>query len=140
MEPLMEGTSVDTLNALLRSIAADKQLNNDHLMALMHLCGHQGDLATAFVMGALRLLDIPDSVERLVAHDSERTIYKVRDLESGISLTCRPALRHCTCDRFVQVLMSDAITCEHVLAAQLSEALGIMKETVISDESFVEYL
>ncbi|KAK3812049.1 MAG: hypothetical protein J3Q66DRAFT_349228 [Benniella sp.] len=133
-------TSVSTLNALLESIAVDRELNNDHLMALMHLCSQQGDLATASVMGALRLLDIPGSVERVVADESQRTIYKVRDLETELTRTCRPAQRHCTCDRFIQVLVSDAIMCEHVLAARLSEALGILTETVVPDGVFVDHV
>ncbi|KAF9290516.1 hypothetical protein BGZ74_000497 [Mortierella antarctica] len=53
--------STQTLNELLGSIAEHKELNDGHLMALMHLCGQQGDLATASLMNALRLIDIPNA-------------------------------------------------------------------------------
>ncbi|KAI8603076.1 hypothetical protein EDD21DRAFT_370144 [Dissophora ornata] len=134
----METRSIEALNALLDSIAVDRELTKEHLMALMHLCSQQGEFATASVMGALRLLDVPDSVEKMVATGSRRVVYKVRDKGSAISLICRPTQRYCSCDRFVQVVMSDSITCEHVLAAQLSEALGMLKETAVSDSMFVE--
>ncbi|KAF9989370.1 hypothetical protein BGZ75_006659, partial [Mortierella antarctica] len=64
----------------------------------------------------------------------------VKELGSEISYTCRPAQRHCTCDKFIQVLMSDAIMCEHVLAAQLTEAMGLHKEFVVSDMEFAEQI
>ncbi|ORZ08482.1 hypothetical protein BCR41DRAFT_359285 [Lobosporangium transversale] len=106
----------------------------------MHLYGSQGDLTNSSVMGALRLLDIPNSVEKVVASESRRTFYKVKDLGSGVIRTCRPTQRYCTCDQFIQVVMSDAITCQHVLATKLSEALGLTQETKITDVAFAEYM
>ncbi|KAI8350521.1 hypothetical protein B0O80DRAFT_458010 [Mortierella sp. GBAus27b] len=94
----------------------------------MHMCSQQGDLADASVM-----------VEKVIASGSQRTVYKVKDLGTEHSWTCRPTQRHCTCDRFIQVLMNDALVCEHVLAAQLSEALGILNESVVPDNVFVDY-
>ncbi|CAO3569217.1 unnamed protein product [Mortierella alpina] len=132
--------SIETLNALLAAIAADHDLTNDRLMTLMHLCGQQGELATASLMTALRLLDVPESVEKVVARGSQRMAYKVKELGSEISYTCRPAQRHCSCDKFIQVLMSDSIMCEHVLAAQLAEAMSLHKVSFVSDMEFAEQI
>ncbi|KAI9239625.1 MAG: hypothetical protein BYD32DRAFT_222780 [Podila humilis] len=101
MDSLDSSPSTQTLNELLGSIAEHKQLDDEHLMALMHLCGQQGDLATTSLMNALRLVDIPNAVEKLVANRCQRSYYKVKDLASDLTFTCRPSQRHCTCDRFV---------------------------------------
>ncbi|KFH66075.1 hypothetical protein MVEG_08176 [Podila verticillata NRRL 6337] len=138
MDSLDSSPSTQTLNELLGSIAEHKQLDDEHLMALMHLCGQQGDLATTSLMNALRLVDIPNAVEKLVANRCQRSYYKVKDLASDLTFTCRPSQRHCTCDRFVHVLM-DAIMCEHVLAALLAETLGTARQVPIDDVDFAEH-
>ncbi|KAF9136171.1 hypothetical protein BGW39_005553 [Mortierella sp. 14UC] len=131
-------TPIGVLDALLRSIAVSGALTDDHIMSLMHIVGQQGNITTTFVLGALRILDNPGSVQRLVARDSRRAVYQVKDPDSEIKMTCRPALGHCTCGQFLQVLVRESIMCEHVLAAKLSEVMGTLVETDISDEAFAD--
>ncbi|KAG9319349.1 hypothetical protein KVV02_002439 [Mortierella alpina] len=111
-------------------------VTNERLMTLMHLCGQQGELATASLMTALRLMDIPGSGQGTGIRDfihlqaSAAPLY-MRQIHSRTLF-----LSH----RFSLVLMSDAIMCEHVLAAQLTEAMGLHKESVVSDMEFAEQI
>ncbi|GJJ73024.1 hypothetical protein EMPS_05382 [Entomortierella parvispora] len=132
--------AVDALQALLNSVAEAGEFTDDYIMVLTTLCGQFGDLENTVVMGALRLLDMSDSVEKITAERSRRYLYKVRDIEmENMFYVCRPSQRYCSCGKFLQVLSSDAIVCEHVLAAQLTGALGALKESVVSDKDFLEH-
>ncbi|KAK3842251.1 MAG: hypothetical protein J3R72DRAFT_490670 [Linnemannia gamsii] len=131
-------TPIGALNALLHSISTAGDLTDNHIMSLMHIVGQQGNVTTTSVLGALRILDNPGSMQKLVDRGSRRAVYQVKDPDSEIKMTCRPALRHCTCSQFLQVLVRESIMCEHVLAAKLTEALGTLEETEISAETFAD--
>ncbi|KAG0272860.1 hypothetical protein BGZ95_011344 [Linnemannia exigua] len=138
MRDTAAATPIGALDALLHSISTAGDLTDNHILTLMHIVGQRGNVTTTSVLGALRILDNPGSVQKLVARGTRRAVYQVKDPDSEIKLTCRPALRYCTCSQFFQVLVRESIMCEHVLAVKLTEALGTLDKTEISDESFAD--
>ncbi|KAI8366021.1 uncharacterized protein BYT42DRAFT_618462 [Radiomyces spectabilis] len=128
--------AVSLLNEILKEIAAQKKVTNDQLLTLHGLVGN-------VLIEALHLVD-NQAVAKVIC-PTQRMLYEVGDVLSSKSTTtatymCLIQPHYCSCHDFFQfVVCKQAIlTCRHLLATVLAQALDAVKETQLNDEAFAE--
>jgi len=114
------------LMAEVKRTYSEKQKLSDDLLSSLHFV-FQGPL-----LSALELVD-KSSVSHVIS-PSGRDLYQVIGA-SGKPYTCLPNLKYCSCPAYTFSVLrkEDHIMCKHVLAIQLSVAMGLCKVIQVSD-------
>ncbi|XP_012945297.1 zinc finger SWIM domain-containing protein 7 [Aplysia californica] len=105
---------------------SEQQKLSDELLSSLHFV-FQGPLSSALEL-------VEKSSVTHIESPSGRALFQVIGT-SGTPYTCFPNLRYCSCPayNFSVLRKEDHLMCKHVLAIQLSEAMGRSKKQSVSD-------
>lgn len=95
-------------------------------------------IALRFVFGAcaLQALDLVDQRSvTCVSSPSGRRAFQVRG-GSGRLYTCFTSCHYCPCPAFAYAVLrrNESLLCKHILAAYLSQAMGVTQQESVSDQ------
>ncbi|KAL0994418.1 hypothetical protein UPYG_G00121950 [Umbra pygmaea] len=101
-------------------------------------------IALRFVFGscALQALDLIDKRSvTCVSSFSGRRAYQVMG-GSGLLYTCYTSCHYCPCPAFTYTVLrrNDSLLCKHILAAYLSQAMGLSQQETVSDQQMSSIL
>ncbi|XP_041741557.2 zinc finger SWIM domain-containing protein 7 [Coregonus clupeaformis] len=101
-------------------------------------------IALRFVFGscALQSLDLVDQRSvTCVSSPSGRRAYQVIG-GSGLLYTCYTSCHYCSCPAFAYAVLrrNESLLCKHILAAYLSQAMGLSQQETLSDQQMSSIL
>lgn len=132
MDATLPAVAEELLREIGRAFRETARVPDDHLSALKFVFG-------ASAVPALDLVD-RRSVTRL-GSPSGRTVYQVMG-SSGKMYTCYATCLFCTCPAFAFSVLrrGDSLVCKHLLAVQLSRALGACQDVTVPDQQLTGLL